>query len=74
MAYNIAHASAFTEAAVEWYFFPGLKKHHAFTALGMLPDFPTPTPHPLANSPERRNCPDNLRPTRPLLRHGSCWY
>lgn len=37
MAYNIAHASAFTEAAVEWYFFPGLKTHRALTALGISP-------------------------------------
>lgn len=37
MAYNIAHASAFAEAAIEWYFFPGLKTHHALTAFGMLP-------------------------------------
>ncbi|KAL0637117.1 farnesyl cysteine-carboxyl methyltransferase [Maublancomyces gigas] len=36
MAYNIAHASAFTEAAVEWYFFPGLKTHRALTAFGVI--------------------------------------
>lgn len=30
--------------------------------------------HPIANSPKHRHCLNDLRPTRPLLRHGSCWY
>lgn len=35
-AYNIAHASAFVEAVIEWWFLPGLKTHHSLTVLGML--------------------------------------
>lgn len=70
MAYNIAHASAFAEAAIEGYFFPWLKAHHALTALGMLPDFPILF-HPIANSLKHRRYPNDPRPARPLLCHGS---
>ncbi|KAL7275284.1 farnesyl cysteine-carboxyl methyltransferase [Rhizina undulata] len=34
-AYQIAHTAAFCEAAIEYYFFPGIKSHAALTYLGL---------------------------------------